>query len=171
MKIPVLIDEAYYGFTNQTALKLISKFNNLIVTRTFSKVFGLAGLRVGFVASNPKNIGYLSKLKPMYEINSAAVIAAEIILKKTSLVKKYLIETKLAKNYLIKVLQKKKFKYFVSHANFILIDFKKYKNKVLRLAKKNNILISKNSPFKNYIRITLGPLSHFKRIIKIINDQ
>ena len=65
LKIPVLIDEAYYGFTNQTALKLISKFNNLIVTRTFSKVFGLAGLRVGFVASNPKNIGYLSKLKPM----------------------------------------------------------------------------------------------------------
>lgn len=170
-KIPVLIDEAYYGFTKQTTLKLISKFNNLFVTRTFSKVFGLAGLRAGFIASNKKNIDYLSKIKPMYEMNSAAVVAAETILQNERFTKNYLKETLIAKNLLIKTLKKKNFDYFDSHANFILIDFKKYKNKILKIARKKNILISKNSPFKNYTRVTLGPLIYFKKIINIINNQ
>ncbi len=169
--IPVLIDEAYYGFTNQTAIKLISKYNNLFVTRTFSKVFGLAGLRAGFIASNQKNIDYISKIKPMYEVNSAAVVAAETILQNDRLTKNYLKETLKAKNLLIKILKKKNLRYFDSHANFILVDFKKNKNKILKLAYKKNILISKNSPFKNYIRITLGPLSYFKKVVNIINQQ
>ena len=82
LNIPVIIDEAYYGFTKQTTINLISKYKNLFVTRTFSKMFGLAGLRVGFIASNSKNIEYISKLKPMYETNSVAIEAAKILLKK-----------------------------------------------------------------------------------------
>ena len=167
-KIPVLMDEAYYGFTNQTSIKLISKFNNLFVARTFSKVFGLAGLRAGFIVSNKKNIDYLSKIKPMYEINSAAVIAAETILQNEKLTKKYLNETLISKKLLIKTLRKKNLNYFDSHANFILIDFKKYKNKILKIARTNNILISKNTPFKSYIRITLGPLNKMKVFFNIL---
>ena len=52
IKLVVLVDEAYFGFTNYTAIPLIRKFNNLIVVRTFSKSFGLAGLRGGYLATN-----------------------------------------------------------------------------------------------------------------------
>ncbi len=167
-KVPVVIDEAYYGFTKKTSLKLILKYNNLFITRTFSKVFGLAGLRAGFIASNIKNIEYLSKLKPMYEINSVAIEAVKILLKREDLVKKYVKETHVAKKKLINILKKNNLEYFDTHTNFLLIDFKNFKNKVLKFANKNNILISKNSPLKNYLRVTLGPFSYLKKIINII---
>ncbi len=168
--IPVIIDEAYYGFTKQTAINLISKYKNLFVTRTFSKMFGLAGLRVGFIASNSKNIEYISKLKPMYETNSVAIEAAKILLKKSSLVKKYVDGINFTKSKLITALEKNNLSYFKTYANFMLINFKSKKKRILQYASKNNILISKNLPFKNYIRITLGPYNYFKGIIKIINN-
>ena len=59
-----------FHFNNITALNLIKKFKNLIVVRTFSKAFGLAGLRIGYVAANYEIINYLRILKPIYEINN-----------------------------------------------------------------------------------------------------
>ncbi len=168
--IPVVIDEAYYGFCKMTALTFIKKYKNLIITRTFSKIFGLAGLRAGFIASSVRNIEYLSKLKPMYEINAVAVEAAKLILLRNDLVKKYIKETNETKQKLIKILRIKGFDYFESHANFLLINFKNYKSKILNYSKKNNILISNRTPFKNYLRITLGPISYFKKIINLLQN-
>ena len=68
-KIQVVIDEAYYGFCLITSISLIRKFDNLIVLRTFSKAYGLAGLRIGYAISNAKNINKLINIKPMYEVN------------------------------------------------------------------------------------------------------
>ena len=169
-KIPIVIDEAYFGFCKMTALNFIKKYKNLIITRTFSKIFGLAGLRVGFVASNEKNIKYLSKLKPMYEINAVAVEAAKLILTRNDLVKKYITETNETKKKLIKILRAKDLDYYESHANFLLVNLKKYKSKILNYSKKNNILISNRTPFKNYLRITLGPISYFKKIINLLQN-
>ena len=157
-------------FCKMTALNFIKKYKNLIITRTFSKIFGLAGLRVGFVASNEKNIKYLSKLKPMYEINAVAVEAAKLILTRNDLVKKYITETNETKKKLIKILRAKDLDYYESHANFLLVNLKKYKSKILNYSKKNNILISNRTPFKNYLRITLGPISYFKKIINLLQN-
>ena len=70
MKIFLVIDEAYYHFNNISAQRYIKKFNNLVVLRTFSKAFGMAGLRIGYVVSNRIIIKEMHKLKPMYEINN-----------------------------------------------------------------------------------------------------
>ena len=78
----VVIDEAYFGFYNKSALALIKKYSNLIILRTFSKAYGLAGLRSGYIVSNKNNIDQLYKYRPMYEINSIAALASEEILKK-----------------------------------------------------------------------------------------
>ena len=66
----MIIDEAYYPFHNVTSINLIKKYDNLIVVRTGSKSFGLAGLRVGFIAANSKIISLISKYRPIYEISS-----------------------------------------------------------------------------------------------------
>ena len=73
-KIKVVIDEAYFGFSLVTACPLIKRFKNLIVLRTFSKAYGLAGLRIGYAISNPANIEELTNIKPMYEVNSLAIL-------------------------------------------------------------------------------------------------
>jgi len=80
MGVIVLVDEAYYHFHDETVAGLIDQFDNLIIVRTFSKAFGLAGLRGGYLLSNPENIYYLKKVRPVYEINSiTALVIGELI--------------------------------------------------------------------------------------------
>ena len=65
----VLIDECYFGFYNKTYIREIYKFRNLIISRSLSKAFGLAGCRIGYLASNSKTKKKLSKFRPMHEIS------------------------------------------------------------------------------------------------------
>ena len=68
----VVIDEAYIDFSSNSSLvNLIDKYNNLIVTQTMSKAFGMAGIRLGMGFANKKIINYLNKIKPPYNINVA----------------------------------------------------------------------------------------------------
>ena len=95
----VVIDEAYFGFYNKSALALIKKYSNLIILRTFSKAYGLAGLRSGYIVSNKNNIDQLYKYRPMYEINSIAALASEEILKNERIQKNMLKKLMLEKNF------------------------------------------------------------------------
>ena len=170
-KTAVLIDEAYFGFTEYTTIPLIKRFNNLIVVRTFSKSFGLAGLRGGFLATNKFLAKQLFNLKPMYEINSLGIlIIKEFIKKKIS--KNYTRQTLIGKNFLLESFKKNNLKYFDTHANFVHVDFNKKKKKVLNQFKKNKILF-KGGPgvkkLENYTRITTGPLNEMKKVVKVIN--
>ena len=167
----VLIDEAYFGFSSYTALPLIKRFPNLVIARTFSKSFGLAGCRAGYLVSQTKIAKRLFKLKPMYEINSIAVLIATELLKKTILVKRYLRETREGKKYLMEKLDSLNFEYLESHANFLHINFGKNKGIAEKLFKKNNILV-KGGPgvygFENYLRITLGPKKNMRAVTQVI---
>ena len=78
----VIIDEAYYHFNNITAQSLIKSCQNLIVVRTFSKAFGVAGMRIGYTISNKKIIGYMLSIKPIYEINALNMKLVRILIKK-----------------------------------------------------------------------------------------
>jgi histidinol-phosphate aminotransferase len=75
-----LVDEAYYLFHRETAVPLLEKYDNLVITRSFSKAFGLAGLRAGCLISRPENIKNLTKLKPAYELTSVTAMILEELL-------------------------------------------------------------------------------------------
>lgn len=76
----ILVDEAYYHFHDETVASLIDEYDNLIITRTFSKAFGIAGLRAGYLISQPENIAYLRKVRPVYELTSmSALVVTELI--------------------------------------------------------------------------------------------
>jgi len=78
---PVVIDEAYIEFTGQdSCIHLIEKYPNLIVTKTFSKAYGAAGCRVGFLVGSKENLKYFSKFRAMYEINGVGAKYTEFIL-------------------------------------------------------------------------------------------
>jgi histidinol-phosphate aminotransferase len=74
--IPVIVDEAYYEFTHVTAVPLLARYPNLIITRTFSKAFAMAGLRLGYIIASPELIQEFAKIRPPFDVNSAALAAA-----------------------------------------------------------------------------------------------
>lgn len=169
-KVPILIDEAYFGFTKFTALPLIKKYKNLVIARTFSKAYGLAGCRAGYLATNKELAKKFFSLKPMYEINSLASIIIEEFIKK-KIDKKYSRENFEGKKYLIKFFKKKDLRYIDTHANFIHVDFEEKKSKLIKTFMKNKILVKGGIAIKgleNFTRITTGPKNEMNKIINIL---
>lgn len=77
-ELPVLVDEAYYEYTGTSVVGLIAEHPNLIVIRTFSKAFAMAGLRLGYVIAHPDMAAQLVKLRNPFDVNELAVLAAGI---------------------------------------------------------------------------------------------
>lgn len=76
----LVIDEAYHYFGGPTVMDLLKEFDNLIIMRTFSKAYGMAGMRIGFMVSRPDNIEYLSKTRSLVESNTFSMTIAEYML-------------------------------------------------------------------------------------------
>ncbi len=84
----VLIDEAYFEFSGVTALPLIGHWPNLFVSRTFSKVFGMAAMRFGCLFSQTGNVAYLHKAQSPYSVNTLATLAARAAVRDTAYVRR-----------------------------------------------------------------------------------
>lgn len=171
--IPLVIDEAYEGFYSKSYIKYIKNHKNLIVTRTFSKSFGLAGLRAGYAVTNNSYANLLNKYRPMYEINSLSCLAIEFCLKNYSIVKKHILEIKLAKKFLIKELRKLNIQFIDTHANFFHIKLGK---KIKNLEKKFNskgILFRKGPGvvgFEDFFRFSLGSKKQMSKALEVIKN-
>ena len=103
----VIIDEAYLEFTGEeSCIPLINEYKNLIVTKTFSKAYGAAGCRVGFLASHKDNMEYLSKFRLMYEINGIGAKYTELIMDNIEYFQQYFYDMKVGKRKFIHKLKK-----------------------------------------------------------------
>jgi histidinol-phosphate aminotransferase len=164
----LLVDEAYYEFSKETVKDLINKYSNLIITRTFSKAFGLAGLRAGYIISNKNIINILSKAYSPYALNIIAKTAIEASLKDIEFMKSYRNRVINNKKRIQKEFNKLKIKTYSSKANFILARFN-FAKEVSDKLKQSNILVRswKNdvSILKNCLRITTGDDKQTKKLI------
>ena len=174
MKIFLIIDEAYYHFNKTSAQELVKKFNNLIVVRTFSKAFGLAGLRIGYCISNKKIINYLKIIKPIYEINSINIKVLSYFLKNLYLMKNYVSEVNDSRKYLNKFFKNTRVEIYGKYSNCVLIKYinnKSTKN-IYKTLLKNLFLINIIKIKKSYyLRCTLGGISTTKKFCKILKDN
>ncbi|MCW7466208.1 pyridoxal phosphate-dependent aminotransferase [Leptospira levettii] len=164
-KVPILIDEAYFGFSEITAEPLLKKFQNLIIARTFSKAFGLAGLRIGYLYSSEILISKMYKFRPMYEVTSVSLLFADYFLENVDVVSRYIKATKEGLDYLVSVLKDLNLFYIKTDTNFIHIDFGDKKEKALSVFEKKSLLIRGGLPFKgyeNYLRLTIGPVNQMQ---------
>ncbi len=170
-KIPIVIDEAYEGFYKYSYINYVKKFNNLIITRTFSKSFGLAGLRVGYAVANKNFSSLLNKFRPMYEINSIACLAIEFLIKNEKIITQHIKDVIFAKTFMIKELKKLNIDYINTHANFFHIKFKKKISHIENIFKKNKILVRKGpgvKGYENYLRFSLGSKTQMEKIIHLV---
>jgi histidinol-phosphate aminotransferase len=120
--VVVLIDEAYYPFYPHTTIDLIDEYQNLIVTRTFSKAFGLASVRLGFAAAHPETIKNLSKFKPIYEVNSFAVLFGCAALKHPEWIEQRVQEVLKGRRYLESEMNRLGLKTYPTYTNFMHIE-------------------------------------------------
>ena len=172
--LPVLVDEAYYEFSQQTIAPLVGQYENLMVLRTFSKWAGLAGLRVGYGLFPPKIADYLLRIKIPYNVNVAALVAVEESLKDID----YLMSTVKAiideRERLFQELAKIEWlKPSPSQANFILCSVEKGEAKELRqkLQEKGILVRYFEEPrLRNCIRISVGKPEHTDVLIKVLKE-
>ena len=167
-----VIDEAYYEFSNKTCVGLVKNYTNIIVTRTFSKAFSLASIRLGYICSNINNINEINKIRNTKEVNSFAQSLGLTALNNITHIKDRVKIINENKTIFTNELKKLNIEFIDSMSNFILIKVKNSTDLINKLREKN-ILIRDRSSFKsleNCVRITIGEISHMELIIKTIKS-
>lgn len=170
-----IIDEAYIDYSKYKSLKgMIKKNKNILIIRTYSKFFGLAGLRIGHIMANDKLIYAINSIRPPHDINNISLnILKYFLLKKKD---NYINQINKSKNYINNYCKKNNIKIFMTEANFFHIFTEKQKIlPVIEYLKKNKILVKSNylnfsnvaySGPKNTIRVSIGSTKQMKKFFK-----
>ena len=159
--IPVLIDEAYIEFSeNESFIKYIDDYPNLIITRTFSKGFGAAGCRVGMTFSNPHYIENISKFRQMYEISGVSMKYCEFLLDNYHIVERYINDVIKERKKVLTLM--KNFNILDSEANWIHFNTHDDNLKTKQILDKHKVLVKycKVHPYgarENWCRMTIQP--------------
>jgi histidinol-phosphate aminotransferase len=169
--IIVYFDEAYYEFVSErdfpNTLKYINK-RPIIITRTFSKAYGLAGLRIGYGISHPEIINYLDKVREPFNVNLLAQTAAIHALDDENFLEKSRKLIKEGKLYLYHEFEKLGIDYIPSATNFILIKLNKETKDICNKLLKRGIIVRYMGAWglKNCIRVTIGKKEENRKFIK-----
>jgi len=164
----VLIDEAYFEFYGVTALELLPHYSNLFVSRTFSKTYGLAGLRVGCLFSQAQNMAAIRKGQSPYSVTSVGIVAALAAIEDQDYLKAYVGEVLEARAQLYAAFERLCIETFPSEANFILARFKDdaLALRVYDELKGKGILVRpRGKEIAGCVRFTVGDLEQTSRLI------
>lgn len=174
----LILDEAYLGFSrnNTDVYKLVNEYKNLIIVRTFSKLYALASLRVGYSIANEEFKKMLDKQSSIFGISIISQIIATEALKDKKYynkVAKEIIKTR--DNFINKINQIEGYKAFYSDANFVLIKLSKCSSKeITQYLRQNNYLIREYSTDdgekSDYIRISVGREQQMNEILRLLRD-
>jgi histidinol-phosphate aminotransferase len=168
----VLVDEVYSEFTGVSVIDMIPKYDNLFVIRSFSKAWALAGARIGYIISQPKNIEELNKVASPYNVNQLAVEAATAALDDASYMENYVKEVMdRSKPALIKHLKMKGIKYHEGSANFLLIELSDPQTVYQKLKDEYGILVRpQKGPLSKMIRVSVGTEKDTEIFIKAFDN-
>lgn len=167
----LLVDEAYYEFYGRTALDCFARFDNLIVTRTFSKAYGLAAVRLGYALAHPSVINQVRKLQPIDHTNSFAIKCGLHLLSHPAEVHSYVAKVKKGRFYLAKAVRGLGLRTFPSHGNFLVMDLRNFRVPFIEEARKRHILVPETVrlPFEsNYLRVTIGTPSQMRQMVAVL---
>lgn len=173
-KILVVLDEAYYDYVISRnypdSLALLKKYKNLIVLRTFSKAYSLAGLRIGYAVSSSKIIRSLYKVRQPFNVNTLAQKAAVASLENMSHIRKSKSINEEGKKYLYEELSKLGLNYINTESNFIFINLNVNADEVFNKLLRMGIIIRPMAffGFPKSIRVTIGTRKENKKFIDAV---
>lgn len=165
----LVVDEAYVDFYGGSVMDLVGEYDNIVVTRSFSKSYSLAGLRVGVAVSNGEMIGGFVKLKDSYNVDRLAEAGAKAALMERKGFKYTIQMVKNNKEYLEEGLRELEFDIVPSKANFLFVKNKKIKSRDLYEALKEKKILVRyfEGPIQSeYVRISVGNMMEIKALLK-----
>ena len=169
----VFLDEAYYEFAEARdypqSIPYVTE-RSLIVARTFSKAYGLAGLRVGYGIMQPSIAAALEAVREPFNVNSLAQVAACAALEDATFLRQTRQVVKSGRTYLVKELQRLKLRYVPSATNFILIELGPAAADVAQALLKQGVIVREMSAWKltGCIRVTIGKMPENQRFVRAL---
>ena len=170
----IVLDEAYDVFVNAPdfprSLEYIGRKKNLIILKTFSKAYGLAGLRIGYALACPELISYMDRVRPPFNVNMLAQAAALAALQDKSYIQKTRRIISEGRVYLKDQLNKLGLPIVPSVANFLLIDVGSNGKLLCEEMLKFGMIVRDMQQYglENFIRVTVGTPAENKRFIEVI---
>jgi len=169
----VFIDEAYVDFGGETFVPRLRQFSNVIVGRTFSKAYGLAGLRLGLLLGQPGVLDPLRNAVPVYSINIAAAVAVIAAIEDRAYRQQYLEETAASKALMYDTCRRFGFHYWPSDANFVLVRTAEHTTRIVEGVRERGIYLRDRSSepgCAGCIRMTTGVVAHTRRLVAAMED-
>lgn len=175
--VVVVLDEAYYEFgaakkDYPNALPFLKKYSNLIIARTFSKAYGLAGLRIGYGVMSPDLVETLNKVREPFNVNLLAQAAAIAALDDAVFLKKSVSVVSEGRRYLEIEFAKMKLAVVPTVTNFMLVDLETDANAVYEKLLRKGIIVRSMRAWglQTFIRVTIGKKEENKRFIQTLKE-
>lgn len=171
-EIALVVDEAYFYFSEITCLELLPDYPNLIITRTYSKAFGLAGVRVGYCMAQASTMELIRKSRPMHEISGFACEVVKLMHGSMSLLRAYIREIGENSRFFVDELSRLGIQAMSLPTNFILAALPVHLDE--EYFREHKILVRRpyqEEFLKGYTRITVGSKVHIGRFIEIVEQS
>jgi len=174
--VVIVFDEAYYDYVEDenypNSLSYVLEEKNVIVLRTFSKIAGIAGVRIGYGIAKPELIGYLNRVVNPFTTNRLAQVAALASLDDEEHRKKVLRSNQEEKKYLYRELKEIDLFYLPTEANFVFIDLKRNSKDIFERLLKKGIIIRPGETWgcPNFIRLTIGTAYENQRFVQALKE-
>ena len=180
--ILLVVDDAYFEYVKQkdylSGLRIFKNYKNVLMTRTFSKIYGLAGLRVGWGYGSKDIINALNKIKPPFNVSRPALFAASAAINDNAWLDKEIKHVNNWNKKMFNEFKRLKIETNKSYSNFLLVNFDRVKinsSRVFKILAQTGILVRKMDVYgiKNSLRITIGKSNENRKLIykmkKILN--
>jgi histidinol-phosphate aminotransferase len=169
----VLVDEAYFEFHGDTILKHTPLPANLLAVRTFSKAYGLAGLRIGILAGAAEQIAMVRRVASPYNVNAVALAVLPEALRDQEYVERYVAEVRHSRSVLEQELETLGLRYWPSRANFVLVRVGPAHAEFIQALRARGILVRDRHTdpgCEGCVRLTVGSNEHTQALIAALGD-
>ncbi len=165
----VLIDEAYYEFSGVTAIDTIREYPNVFISRTFSKVYGMAAMRIGCLLTRAGNAAYLRKGQSPYSVNLLGAIAVRAAIEDSHYVMSYVAEVMLARDLVYDGLRRLGIPFYPSMANFVLFRAGDRAIEIRDKLRDEGILVRDRSyELPGCVRVTIGRQDQMRQFLEAL---
>lgn len=158
----VVLDEAYYEYVDEAerapSVEWVAKYPNLIVSRTFSKAYGLAGLRAGYAISHPEIADLMNRIRQPFNMNSLSLRAAEVVLDDEAYLAESIRVNKQGMQQLVAFCEEHGLNYIPSHGNFLTIEVGPEAGEMYQKLLRSGVIVRPVAGYQlpNHLRVSIG---------------
>ena len=169
----LLVDEAYFEFHGETLLSRPARLSNIFVARTFSKAYGLAGLRIGALVGDAEQMRAVRRVSSPYNVNAVALACLPDALGDQAFIQQYVSEVRASRVRLERALEAHGIQFWPSQANFLLARVGAAASSFVEHMRRRGVLVRNRSldhGCEGCVRITLGPREHADRLLTALQE-